>query len=188
MSSQLDLRIQWLHRQIFESRYPNAFRIAEKFGISHRQAQRDIDYLKNEMKAPMKYSAKNKGFYYTESFSLPSYSSSANEQGYSEVISRIKGSSADAVGESETVQMQIPYSARIEMASRLGALELKDFIIKQEARRIYVCEFHNPDLFIGALLTLDADVKILSPEWLRRRALDAAERFLKNNTAPQGES
>ena len=188
MSSQLDSRIQWLHKQIFDNRYPNAYRIAEKFGISHRQAQRDIDYLRSEMKAPLKYSAKNKGFYYSESFSLPSYSSSANNEGYSDVISRVRGRLSDPVGESETVQMQIPYSARIAISSKLGALELKDFIVMQTSRGIYDCEFHNPDLFLGALLTLDADVKIISPEWLRERAVKAAERLLKNNTTESGDT
>ena len=133
------------------------------------------------MNAPLKYSAHHKGFYYSESFSLPSYSSSANAEGYSEVISKMRGEISDSVGESETVQMQIPYSARIGISSKLGALELKSFIVRQEARGIYTCEFHNPDLFLGALLSLDADVKIFSPDWLCRRAVEAAERMLKNN-------
>jgi len=180
MSSQLDLRIQWLHKQIFERRYPNAFRIAEKFGISHRQAQRDIDYLRSKLNAPISYSAANKGFYYTESFSLPSFSSSANDEGYSDVISKIRGGDRQ-VGDSETIQMQIPYSACIRISSKLGALELKDFIVMQRSRGVYDCEFHNPDLFLGALLTLDSDVKIISPDWLRERAIEAAERLLKNN-------
>ena len=188
MSAQLDARIQWLHKQIFEKRYPNAFRLAEKFNISHRQAQRDIDYLRTEMKAPLAYSAKNRGFYYTESFSIPSYSASANNEGYSDIMASIKDSHYDRVGESQTIQMQIPYSAKIEISSKLGALELKDFIVMQESRRIYLCEFHNPDLFLGALLTIDADVRILSPDWLRVRAVNSAERLLKNNMIKENDN
>ena len=90
MATQLDSRIQWLHRQIFESRYPNAFRISEKFGISHRQAQRDIEYLKTKMNAPMAYDAAKKGFFYTEPFSLPSYFSVANEGDYTEIMDQLK--------------------------------------------------------------------------------------------------
>ena len=71
MSISLDSRIQWLHKQIFEKRYPNAYRISEKFGISHRQAQRDIEMLKTEFGAPIKYSPQRKGYYYTEDFDLP---------------------------------------------------------------------------------------------------------------------
>ena len=41
-------RIQWLHKYIVEMRYPNASRLAERFGISHRQAQRDVDSLRND--------------------------------------------------------------------------------------------------------------------------------------------
>ena len=77
MSVSLDSRIQWLHLQIFEERFPNAYRISEKFGISHRQAQRDIEYLKVKLNAPMKYDAAKKGFYYSEPYSLPSFFSKA---------------------------------------------------------------------------------------------------------------
>ena len=59
-------RIQWLHKKILNMYYPNAMRISERFNISHRQAQRDVDYLKNKLGAPIEYSAEHKGFYYTE--------------------------------------------------------------------------------------------------------------------------
>ena len=42
-------RIQWLHKKIVNMYYPNAMRLAERFNISHRQAQRDVDYLKKEL-------------------------------------------------------------------------------------------------------------------------------------------
>lgn len=181
MSVSLDSRIQWLHKQIFEQRYPNAYRISEKFGISHRQAQRDIDYLKKEMQAPLAYDAHRKGFYYSESFSLPSYKSLANDENYSSIVSRMSGEQDSYVGEVETLQMQIPYTAEIEIHSKLGVLELKNFIVSSRQKNIYLCEFHNIDLFLGMLFTLNADVRILSPEWLSEKAIKNAERVLKNN-------
>ena len=42
-------RIQWLHKKMTMNSYPNAQRLAERFGISHRQAQRDFTYLKKEL-------------------------------------------------------------------------------------------------------------------------------------------
>ena len=66
-----DFRIQWLHKKLCENCYPNAMRLAEKFNISHRQAQRDIDFLKKELGAPLKYSNSQKGFYYSAHFSPP---------------------------------------------------------------------------------------------------------------------
>lgn len=180
MSISLDTRIQWLHKQIFEGRYPNAYRISEKFSISHRQAQRDIDYLKKDMNAPLEYDARKKGFYYTETFSLPSYTSLANEENYSSAVSRLNGHFED-VGETETLQMQIPYSAEIEIHSKLGLLELKNFIVKPTSRSTYLCEFHNIDIFLGLLFTLNADVKIITPQWLSEKFIKCAERVLRNN-------
>ena len=180
MSISLNTRIQWLHKQIFEQRYPNAYRISEKFGISHRQAQRDIDYLKKEMNAPLEYDPRKKGFYYTESFSLPSYTALANEENYSSAVSRLNGG-FDDVGQSETLQMQIPYTAEIEIQSKLGLLELKNFIVKATSKNTYLCEFHNIDIFLGLLFTLNADVKIITPDWLSEKFIKCAERVLRNN-------
>ena len=181
MATSLDSRIQWLHLQIFEERYPNAYRLSEKFGISHRQAQRDIEYLKNRMNAPIKYDNSKKGFYYSTPFSLPSYSSYANQGDYTEIISKFKQKISSGVGESETMQMQIPFSAEISVSDKLGILSLKDFIVEEKSKNVFICEFHNVDLFLGMLFTLDADVRIISPEWFRQKALSCAERITKNN-------
>ena len=71
-------RIQWLHKKMTMKSFPNAQRLAERFGISHRQAQRDLDYLRRELGAPIEYDAKKKGFYYTSPFVLPLLISSDN--------------------------------------------------------------------------------------------------------------
>lgn len=65
-------RIAWFDRQIRANNYPNRESLARKFEISTRQAQRDIDYLKETMDAPLRYDAKKRGYYYEEdAFVLP---------------------------------------------------------------------------------------------------------------------
>jgi predicted DNA-binding transcriptional regulator YafY len=65
-------RITWFDQQIRAHNYPNRETLAEKFEISTRQAQRDIDYLKETMDAPLKYNAKRRGYYYEdEAFVIP---------------------------------------------------------------------------------------------------------------------
>lgn len=65
-------RILWFDSQIRENKYPNRNALAERFEISIRQAQRDIDYLKDSLKAPLTYDAKRRGYYYEEqTFMLP---------------------------------------------------------------------------------------------------------------------
>ncbi|MBN1524520.1 MAG: WYL domain-containing protein [Spirochaetales bacterium] len=59
-------RIQWVDHQIRENRFPNCNTIAEQFCISARQASRDIEYLKDSLGAPIEYSSKKRGYYYTE--------------------------------------------------------------------------------------------------------------------------
>ena len=66
-----NIRIQWLHKKIMDKCYPNAYHLVERFRISHRQAQRDVDYLRHTMGAPLAYSSAEKGYYYKEPFVFP---------------------------------------------------------------------------------------------------------------------
>jgi predicted DNA-binding transcriptional regulator YafY len=65
-------RVQWIDSQLREGRFPNCARIAEEFGISVRQAARDVEYLKYSLSAPVEYSFARRGFFYSEkTFVLP---------------------------------------------------------------------------------------------------------------------
>lgn len=172
-------RIQWLHKKILNMYYPNAMRLSERFNISHRQAQRDVDYLKNKLGAPIEYSAEHKGFYYSEQYSLPFVVSSDNDESLSELTDNITG--AEMSAESMYIQMQIPYTATVEIPDKLSVLSFKGFIISKESRNRYVCEFHNIEQFLGAFMTLKSDVKIIEPLWLKERLIRMAENIIKNN-------
>jgi predicted DNA-binding transcriptional regulator YafY len=60
-------RIQWFDQQIREARYPNSNHLAERFEISKRQAQRDIEYMGTSLRAPLVYDAKRRGYSYDDS-------------------------------------------------------------------------------------------------------------------------
>lgn len=65
-------RLIWFDSQIRAMLYPNRVTLAEKFEISTRQAQRDIDYLKNSLGAPVEYDGRKRGYYYKdETYILP---------------------------------------------------------------------------------------------------------------------
>lgn len=65
-------RIQWFDQQIRQLAYPNSSKLAEQFEISRRQAQRDIEYLTESLRAPLRYVAKQRGYIYEDnSFVLP---------------------------------------------------------------------------------------------------------------------
>ena len=159
--------------------YPNAQRLAERFGISHRQAQRDLDYLKKELNAPIAYDNSRKGFYYAEPFSLPMLFSSDNDEVYIPEIFNAK--QTELAAEDLIIQMQIPYTATVEIKNKLTALELSSYIVSKQGRDQYTCEFHSIEKFIGLLLSLDADFRLIEPEWLRERLVCTARRVLNNN-------
>ena len=83
-------RIQWLHKKISDRCYPNAFHLSEKFRISHRQAQRDVEYLRRDMGAPIAYSSLEKGYYYKEPFVLPYMLESENDVDFNDAISGMR--------------------------------------------------------------------------------------------------
>ena len=175
-----NIRIQWLHKKLTMKSYPNAQRLAERFGISHRQAQRDFEYLRRELGAPIAYDNSRKGFYYEESYVLPVLLSSDNDDLYIPEIFNVHSKQELAADES-IIQMQIPYSATVEIKNKLTALELSNYIVAREPHDRYVCEFHSVEKFLGLLLSMDADFRIIEPYWLREKILRSATRVVENN-------
>lgn len=175
-----NIRIQWLHKKLTMKSYPNAQRLAERFGISHRQAQRDFEYLRRELGAPIAYDNSRKGFYYEESYVLPVLLSSDNDDLYIPEIFNVHSKQELAADES-IIQMQIPYSATVEIKNKLTALELSNYIVAREPHDRYVCEFHSVEKFLGLLLSMDADFRIVEPYWLREKILRSARRVVENN-------
>ena len=173
-------RIQWLHKKILEYSYPNAMRLAERFNVSHRQAQRDVDFLRKQLGAPIAYDPEHKGFYYTADFSLPVLLTSDNDESYMGVVSNIYNND-DFAADSSVIQMQMPYPAVVEIPDKLSVLELRSFIISKDSRNRYVCEFHNVERFLSVIMALDSPIRVISPYWIRERLIGMAERVLKAN-------
>ena len=175
-----DIRIQWLHKKLSMKSYPNAQRLAERFGISHRQAQRDFDYMRRELGAPIAYDNSRKGFFYEEAFVLPLLLSSDNDEHYIPEVFNVR--SKQELGADESIiQMQIPYTAVVEIKNKLTALELSNYIVARLGHDRYSCEFHSIERFLGLLLSLDADFRLVEPYWLRERLTRSARRVLSNN-------
>jgi predicted DNA-binding transcriptional regulator YafY len=65
-------RLLFIDRKIREKRFPNRNSLAEEWETSYKTIQRDLDYLRYELDAPLAYSAKQRGYYYTEEqYQLP---------------------------------------------------------------------------------------------------------------------
>ncbi len=175
-----NIRIQWLHKKLTMKSYPNAQRLAERFGISHRQAQRDFDYMRRELNAPIAYDNSRKGFYYDSPFVLPMLLTSDNDDLYIPEVFNVR-SHQELGADDSIIQMQIPYSATVEIKNKLTALELSNYIVAKQPKDRYVCEFHSIERFLGLLLSLDADFRLIEPYWLRERILRSALRVAENN-------
>ncbi|PIE57429.1 MAG: hypothetical protein CSA33_08645 [Desulfobulbus propionicus] len=65
-------RIYFFHNRIQQQQFPNATELMDEFEISQATAHRDITYLRDRLLAPLAFSQKKNGYYYTtEGFRLP---------------------------------------------------------------------------------------------------------------------
>lgn len=179
-------RIIWLHKRIKDGYYPNAMRLSERFGISHRQAQRDCDYLKRKLEAPIAFDRAKQGYYYTESFSLPDSIRVEDPRDISNIVAL-----ADMLGgnDGESTQIGIPYSALLQIPDKLAALELAPFVTRRVGTKgRYICEFQNIRVFFGALIASDAEIRIIEPAWLREDFCKSLDKLREANAPSDDEN
>ena len=73
-------RYLWFHGRVRALRYPNATTLAERFYISPKTAQRDIEFMRDRLLAPLEYIAAERGYRYTDaSYELPGLCIGAEE-------------------------------------------------------------------------------------------------------------
>ncbi|MBO5938610.1 MAG: hypothetical protein J6Q82_03830 [Clostridia bacterium] len=173
-------RIQWFHKKISANCYPNASHLSERFEISHRQAQRDVEFMRRELGAPLGYCSTRKGYYYTEPFALPLVLETENDADYQAVVSGLRAFS-DLTAERSVLQMQLPYTATLEITDRMTVMNLRGFIVGEEPHHRYRCEFPSVELFLGIIVSADADIRIISPDWLRDKLIGFARRLIERN-------
>lgn len=190
-------RIVWFHNRVNGERFPNAGELAETFEISLRQAQRDIEYMRDSMNAPLVYEAKERGYRYEKEYVLPSFFLSEGEKetvrllaeqnrtlgtfgygkykGQAEILSKIS-----ALKEEENRAMiKEPYFAEIEMVgSRTSVAPLDYFLCGKVDGQKYTYAFFDPDVFISVLIASRLDFKIVKPNWLREHMKERLSRLL----------
>lgn len=66
------VRLTTIHQEIASGRFPSACQLAEILEVNERTVKRDLDVLRNEFNAPLKYERQKKGYRFTvEGWSLP---------------------------------------------------------------------------------------------------------------------
>ena len=69
-------RLLFIDREINTGRYPNCGKLAKDYEVSNKTIQRDLDYMRYQLDAPIEYSAQHRGYYYTEpNYKLPAITS-----------------------------------------------------------------------------------------------------------------
>jgi predicted DNA-binding transcriptional regulator YafY len=58
-------RLQTIHHEIKDGRYPNATSLAAALDVSTKTVQRDVDYLRNELAAPIEFDRDQNGYSYS---------------------------------------------------------------------------------------------------------------------------
>lgn len=67
-------RFLWFHATVKGKKYPNTKSLAEKFEITRKTAQRDIDFMRDRLGAPLCYLHEYRGYaYQDDTWDLPAY-------------------------------------------------------------------------------------------------------------------
>lgn len=67
-------RFLWFHGQVKDRKFPNSKSLAENFEITRKTAQRNIEFMKERLKAPLLYVAESRGYRYeNDAWELPAY-------------------------------------------------------------------------------------------------------------------
>ncbi|MEW5945547.1 MAG: WYL domain-containing transcriptional regulator [bacterium] len=73
-------RLHLIHLELKAGKHPNTVSLSEKLEVSRRTILRDVEYLRDQMSAPIEYDPEKRGFYYTEpSYMFPSIPISERE-------------------------------------------------------------------------------------------------------------
>jgi predicted DNA-binding transcriptional regulator YafY len=65
-------RYYWFHGQVKAGHYPNARKLSERFEISEKQAQRDIEFIRDRLSAPLLYNPDKRGYEFgDDGYELP---------------------------------------------------------------------------------------------------------------------
>ncbi len=60
-------RLQTIHHEIKEGRLPNTSSLSKRLSVSSKTVQRDIDYLRDELEAPITFDREENGYRYSRS-------------------------------------------------------------------------------------------------------------------------
>lgn len=60
-------RLQTIHHEIKEGKFPNASSLAQALDVSTKTVQRDLDYLRDELDAPIAFDRGENGYFYERS-------------------------------------------------------------------------------------------------------------------------
>ncbi|UNC93178.1 helix-turn-helix transcriptional regulator [Candidatus Contubernalis alkaliaceticus] len=65
-------RIYYIHQQLITKCYPNVPKLASKLEVTQRTVERDIEYMRDRLGAPIQYIRSRRGYHYKDnSFQLP---------------------------------------------------------------------------------------------------------------------
>ncbi len=59
-------RYAWFHGRVKAGAFPNSTHLAERFEISRKQAQRDVEFMRERLGAPLLYKPDSRGFAYED--------------------------------------------------------------------------------------------------------------------------
>ncbi len=106
-------RVYYIHEAVRSGGYPNCSQIAEHFAVSRKTIQRDVDFMRDELRLPLEYESSQHGYYYgspVDDFPIFDFTSSDLAALFltKQALSQVRGTSlAKSLGESMNKLSQV---------------------------------------------------------------------------------
>nr|WP_320012159.1 WYL domain-containing transcriptional regulator [uncultured Desulfobulbus sp.] len=139
-------RFIWFHSQVKRQRYPNAKKLVEEFEISERTAQRDIDFMRDRLLAPLIFDRSRNGYGYDDaSFEIPVHWLDEDNLLSLALAARLASTIPNAAVKEDLCQLisRMLSLSHKETYSCLDRLSDKISVKNVEFARVDECHFHR---------------------------------------------
>lgn len=177
-------RIQRLHELLASHRYPNCQRVAAEFEVSPKTIFRDLEFMRDQLRLPIKYGSKHHGYYYSQSVECPIILA-AGAKGAS-ILSQepVSGLSRKRLRQRQNPERLV--SARIRFDSSAAAEIYATFVTSE--RNMKTCPDGRIEFLLEGIplreierwiLSWGAQACVVEPQWLRERVMALARELIE---------
>jgi len=182
-------RMLRLHERLMENRYPNCRQMAEELEVAAKTVQRDINFMRDQMRLPIEYDKGRFGFHYTRAvISLPAVAMAPVKR----PAAPWRRSMPSPIGEKPpltgagrgAIPIRIGFDASSSRAARERAWHPTQLIHSLPGGRVEMSFRVRDEMVVACwILSWGASAWVIEPARLRKRVREIASEIVARHRA-----